>query len=257
MAAILDSWPRRRYVAGGGRPFVYFAVYGDIDTDAEMSRAAYRSEGVPDGLELSGFDRDGQPEVFARFESGFLWDRLEAEAPALAVEVERAPGCIILRGTPDEDSTLDYLRDSVGLLTFLLDRGGCAVFDPQMLKWWGADEWRRMVFEPAAPVATRHVLTLVTEDEARPGRLWFHTRGMRKFGRPDLSLRNVGAARRDAVLDLFDRFIALFADGAVVADGEEIRIDTLPPGGRAFRRGGPDDPDFNNHYLELAWPDGL
>jgi hypothetical protein len=35
----------------------------------------------------------------------------------------------------EDQSDLSYLRDTVGLLTSLLDHGGVTVYDPQMFHW--------------------------------------------------------------------------------------------------------------------------
>jgi hypothetical protein len=53
---------------------------------------------------------------------------------------------------------------------------------------------------------------------------------MRKFGRPDLSVHGVPPQYRGAVIDLFERFIAFQAFGGVIAEGQEIRMKTLPKG---------------------------
>ena len=78
---------------------------------------------------------------------------------------------------------------------------------------------------------------------------------MRKFGRPDISVRHVGPAYRDAVIDLCERFIEYQAFGGVIAEGEKIRIASLPPGGMAHHGGDLDDADFNNVHVEIGWPE--
>jgi hypothetical protein len=75
------------------------------------------------------------PEVPGSFRDGYLWDEFAATDPELAATVGRCEHCMILRGTPTESTTLDYLRDTVGLITFLIDHGGCAVYDPFMFRW--------------------------------------------------------------------------------------------------------------------------
>ncbi len=55
---------------------------------------------------------------------------------------------------------------------------------------------------------------------------------------------------KDGVVDLCSRFIELQAFGGVVAEGEEIRMKSLPPGLRCRHRGDLDDPDFV--HLEIG-----
>ena len=82
---------------------------------------------------------------------------------------------------------------------------------------------------------------------------WFHTRGMRKFGRPDLSVHQVPAGLRDPAIDLLNRFIDYQALGGIIEEGEEIIMQALPPGMTCSHRGSPDDPDFNNSHVEVSW----
>jgi len=105
---------------------------------------------------------------------------------------------------------------------------------------------------PAAPVPRRHVVILYSPEEIS-GRKWFHTRGMRKFGRPDISVHDVKPEYGAGVIDLCNRLIELHADGGVVPEGQEIRMASLPSGAIAHHRGDLDDPDFNNVHIEISW----
>jgi hypothetical protein len=156
-----------------------------------------------------------------------------------------------LAGEVPDPANLDYFRDAVGLVMALLESGGIGVFDPHMFKWWSPEEWRQSAFDPAGPVPRHHVVILTSED-SEPGLKWYHTRGMRKFGRPDLSVHAVTPDIQAGVEDLFNRFIEMLAFGAVVPDGQPIRMASLPQGWRCFHRGTLEDPDFNNTHLEIG-----
>jgi hypothetical protein len=107
------------------------------------------------------------------------------------------------------------------------------------------------VFEPSGAVPRHHVVILVSDEPGGRSR-WYHTRGMVKFGRPDVSVRNVPPALEAAVKDLCDRFIEVQAFGAVIAEGQEIKMDALPRGWRCRHGGNLDDPDFNNRHVEIG-----
>ena len=254
MTDALESWARPHRAEGGGDAFLFYVAFGDVAHDAPLSRDQYRSAGVPAGLELAAYDRDRHGEVVESFLQGYAWEDLRARDRGLAQAVEAAPGCVVLRGGVRDPETLDYLRDAVGLLAFLLDHGARAVYDPQMLRWWSPAEWRRHLFAPAAPVPRLHVSILISPEAGARDRAWIHTRGMRKFGRPDLSVRHVGSRHHDAVVRLCGRFIEYQAFGGVIPEGREIRMDALPPGGIARHGGELDDPDFNNVHVAIAWP---
>src|SRR5262249_30887049 len=112
-------------------------------------------------------------------------------------------------------------------------------------------DWRAKAFEPAGPVPRHHVAILVSDDE--PGR-WYHTRGLRKFGRPDLSIHHVLPELETTVNELCDGFIELLAFGEVIPEGQPITMRGLPSGWTCRHGGDLDDTDFNNVHLEIGPP---
>ena len=248
---MIEDWPRKYYQPGGGDALLFFVVYGAVNTTAPLSRSKYRIEGIPDGLDSMSYNSNAHPERVDSFREGYLWEKLKKENPDLAAQVAAQDTCILLRGTIRDPTTLNYLRDTVGLITYLLDNGGIAVCDPQMFKWWNPGSWKTTIFEPPAAVPMRHVVILISDEEDGESE-WIHTRGLRKFGRPDLSIHGVTASQKDAMLDLCNRFIELQAFGGVIAAGQEIRMNTLPDGYKCYHQGNLDDPDFNNVHVEIS-----
>jgi hypothetical protein len=252
METPLEEWPRRHYVPGGKDPFLFYVVYGQVDTTRVLSRARYKSNGIPDGIDVMSFGPAAHPDQVGAFRDGYLWDQLTTDNPGLAAKVAEQDCCLILRGEVVDPPTLDYFRDVIGFLAYCLDAGGVAIYDPLMFKWWEPSEWRSDVLEAGSPAPRHHAVILVSEDSAETE--WIHTRGMRKFGRPDISVRKVGAQDKAAVIDLCDRFIELLAFGGIVQDSQDIRMNSLPSGMKCFRRGSDADPDFNNEHIEIVWP---
>ncbi len=191
------------------------------------------------------------PEVLDEFRSGDLWETFRCEQPKLSESVLLATECFMFRGEIQDTSTLNYFRDAIGLMTYLWDNGGVALFDPWMLKWWDRNEWHERVFRDHSAYPRHHVVILVSEED-EPRRVWLHTRGMRKFGRPDISIHDVEVAKKDIYVDLIERFIELQAFGGVIAEGQEIRVRGIPDGYRCSHEGDPDDPDFNNCHVGIA-----
>lgn len=246
MSEPLAQWPRLHHTPGGGRPFVFYVVFGSRAEDMKLSRSRYRCDGIPETLDLMSYGPDSHPEVLDSFREGLLWNALQATDAALARHIAEQTRCVVLRGT------LNDLRNTIGLVTCLLDHEGVGVFDPQSLQWWSPEAWKTQVFEPAQPVAHRHVVILTSAEPG--GAMWFHTRGLRKFGRPDLSVRHVPATHAAAVKDLIDRLIEFQALGGVIAEGQTIRMKTLPEGMVCTHAGSEDDPDFNNVHIDIRWP---
>jgi hypothetical protein len=248
----LQDWPRPHLVDGGAHPFLFYAVFGAHANDMKLSRSKYRCDAMPEHLDLFAYGPSSHPEVLDDFRSGYLWDELLSDDPVLAAQIKAQSVGVVLKGPVADDSSLNYFRNAIGLLTCLLDAGGVAIYDPFRIKWWSPREWKAKVFEPAAPRPREHVVILVSEEPG--GTQWLHTRGLRKFGRPDLSIHDVTADRLDDVVDLFNRFIEFQAYGGVIVEGQEIRSRTLPSGMRCFHGGDEDDPDFNNVHVEIHWP---
>ena len=254
----MSDWARPEFRPGGGEAFVFLLAFGDIDISTPLGKTAYRSEGVPDGFELLQFHRDRQSESYRDFLLDRAFRLAEKESPELAVSAREGPYCVLLRGLAHDPPTLDYLRASVGVVAYLVDRGATVVFDPQIFQFWDAATWKATVFDPARPVPHEHVVILASpmNDAKLAGPVWYHTRGMRTFGRPDLSVKDVGPQWQLAVAELFNRFIEHQALGAVIPEGKTIRFGDLPPGGECRHAGGADDPHFHNAHVELAWPRG-
>jgi hypothetical protein len=249
-----SEWERRQYQPGGGDALVLFAVFGKFDGGLQVSRSRHRSGGPPEGVKVSQLSREKHPKAIEEFDRGDFGQLLEKH-PSLEAAVRSAPHCLLVRGTVRDPKDLAYLRDTVGVVAAALDSGGVAVLDSQRLTWWSPGDWREQIFDPDAPLPRRHVVILVSEEtESLRGTEWVHTRGLRKFGRPDLSIHRVKPEHKAAVLDLCDRFIEMQAFGARVPEGQPITMSTLPSGMTCHHGGSLEDVDFNNVHLEIRWP---
>ena len=250
----IRSWLRPYFETSGGEPSLFYVVYGSFTGRLQLDAARYRSSGLPEGLNLGIYSLSEHGETVEAFRTGYFGQWLWEMDPALAAAVTAAPACAILRGELADSPTLDYLRDVVGLVTCLLDAGGLAVLDPQAFQWWSSAKWREAIFEGAGSNLKQHVTILVSEDETAPGRNWWHTRGLRKFGRPDLSVRRVPPGAQPGVEKLLNRFIDLAALGYVIPEGQSIRLEGVPAGMTCHHGGDLDDPEYNNVHVEITWP---
>jgi hypothetical protein len=214
----LEQWPRPYFEPGGGEPFLFYVVFGASTQGLKLSRSRYRCEGIPAGLAIQAYDQQAHPDVLDDFRSGYLWQELQDSQSALAAQVAAQRRCVVVRGALADASTLDYFRDAIGLVTCLLDNEGVAVYDPLALRWWSAREWMQDVFDPAAASPRQHVVILTSAEPG--GTTWFHTRGLRKFGRPDLGMHQVPAP-------LHGQLVARFTD----SEGAECSVGENPPAG--------------------------
>lgn len=247
MTSELPSWPRPHFAPSSGRPFILYLVFGAFGTELSPSQSKHRVAGVPAGLRIDGFDAH-EPGLEPFFhDEPFASQLRENEELASALKASRA--CLRFIGELGDQPTLDYLRDVVGMVAAALDSGGVAVLDPQQLTWWTADEFRATFFEHGGPAVVDHVAFLASDEG--DGKLWLHTRGMRKFGRPDVSVHGVTEHEREATVDLIQRLVQSMAQGAVVSEGQQIRMLSLPGGLTCHHEGHLEDPDFNNVRIEV------
>lgn len=249
MSSTLSHWRRDHFEPGGGDAYLYYTLYGDIDISVPLSPGEYRSQGAHDYLKIMSFGPDNHPEIVKFHYDGHIWQCLEQFNPELALTVRKQTSCLVLQGTFEDPETLDYLRDTVGLIAYLLDRGAVAVLDLQTFTWFSADDWKSRIFASELCVPTDHVVILDSEDQA--GTAWLHTRGLRKFGRPDISIRSVTPDMQGGAIELCNRLIGLQAVGAVIPEGQAIEMEGFPRGYRCFHRGDMDDPNFNNVHIAI------
>jgi hypothetical protein len=249
MTFALRAWTRGQYETGGGEPFLVYYVYGNFAELPTMRVDKYNSSGVPRGMDLQMYNRDQHANVLDGFLEGyfgeFLHQKSDIESP-----VRQARHCIVLKGQPTDSTNLDYLRDCIGVLKYLLDCGGECVLDPQSLTWWRPSEWQE-IFSSDTLQPGRHVTVVGSPEETDQSLLWLHTRGMRKFGRPDLSVHNVNERDRLLMMELIERFINFQTFGGIIAEGEQIAMDGYDGIFRCAHHGSDDDPDFNNRHVEI------
>lgn len=250
------DWPRPQFQPGGARPLLFYWVPGAFaHLDLPLSSALYRVGPPSPERELFLARKADDPAAFAAALDGAFGRSLEeSPQPGFADAVRAAPEYAVLRWELEDAPNLNHLRDAVGLVAWLLDHGGVGVLDWQTLRWWTKEAWLRELFAPAGPVPRRHADVLVSEGGSPGTGRWYHTRGMRKFGRPDLSVHDVPPEHEEAVVDLCNRFIEFQALGAVLPEGEPVRVRGLPEGMTCHHAGHPEDPDFNNTHVEIRWP---
>lgn len=213
-----------------------------------LSRTEYWSNGLPEGLELEQYDITSESEVMNSFCEGYLWKQLCKVNNDLAKNISSAQECFILHGDIEDQSDLNYFRDVIGLLTYFANHGGVSIYDPQMFTWWDIKIWKEKVFIDHEAYPRHH--TIILSSLENDG-LWLHTRGMRKFGRPDLNITGVKNEYQEVTIEMLNRFIEFQAFGGIIEEGMEVNIKDFPSGYTCHHGGDFDDPDFNNVHVEI------
>jgi hypothetical protein len=252
--AAAPAWPRPYWQPSDENALLHFYVFGRFAPDLALPAARYGSPGLPSGVTLERF----QNLALRRWEGyplkGALGELLQEDDPATFEQARVAPEVLVVRGQCPDDGSLDYLRDTLGVLAGLLDAGGIAILDPQILTLFDAARWHTQYLIDGGAPPRHHVLIVRTADD-QPGRSRVRTRGMRKFGRPDVDLCNVPDADIDRAGALCEQLVELEALGAHFTDGQPLDVDGVA-GELIARPGGSlDDPQFNNRHVVFRWPD--
>ncbi|MGH8184254.1 MAG: hypothetical protein ACREPH_11415 [Rhodanobacteraceae bacterium] len=247
------DWTRPHWSRDEAKAMLLYFVFGTFAAEPQLDLSAHASAGLPPAVEMRRIPRA----MLAHWEGhplrGALGDILREGNPEAFEAARKAPECLMLRGElPDSDS-LAYLRDTLGVVAALLDAGGVAVVDPQMLEIFSAEDWRRRYADAVISASRNHVLILCQDDAG--GGAWIKTRGLRKFARPDVSIRRVPQTEVQRAGAVAAQLVELQARGMRFGDGSVIDAEGVPGGLRVTRGGSLDDPDFNNTHLELIWPD--
>jgi hypothetical protein len=243
-----SSWERPRFTPGGAPAEIRYAVFAPPPATFELPARTYRVGGIPDGIEFSTY---GPGEgTAASLRSGLAWDWFSADFPDAANRASRMDSIVSVDGRVDDPPTLDYLRDVVGVVTWLLDSGGVAVYDEIAQSWFSKETFRSTFFEPNEPCWFSHVAIHAFDEP--DGTETLRTRGLRKFGRPDVVARGIGSENREVFIDLLNRFIELQALGGVVENGAKIRVRGVEEGFRCRLEDRFDDPEFGGTCVVVA-----
>lgn len=166
----------------GYPPALEYVVFG---TSKDAPKISCK---IPKGLEIGFASADYKEKiqrVFGQFMSekyGDFWlNALKAEN-----------WTVISGGNIKHDKTLEYLANTVGIVETFAEIG-TAVLDPMTYRLFTPEEWRNKFFLPIRnrtfdPCAHAVIIIDKPDDKTKRAR----TLGMRKFGRPDLELINVG-----------------------------------------------------------------
>lgn len=248
-STIPEQWQRPAWQEGDYPPFLFTVIYGSTTIDVPVDAKRYRTRGLPESVEAHAFHRATHADYLrTSFEEGYAWDAFLREDPKLANAVRKSPGAIAFSGEVKDSTSLLYLRDVIGMTAYLLDHGGVAVYDTLTFTWFRPDVWKKQFFEPDAVKPQDHVRILYSNESDG---LWLHTRGLLKFGRPDLSVRGVAAQHLETAGRMINELIDLQVAGTFLREELGIRDPNL---GRFVVRyeGDRDDPEFNNVHIELV-----
>src|SRR3569623_3445024 len=133
MTATPEAWPRPYWQPSDETIVLNFYVFGRFAENLAIPAARFASLGLPEGIELQRFGHNALRGWEGYPLKGALGELLKDDAPAAFARARATPDVLVVRGELAARASLDYLRATLGVLAGLLDVGGAAILDPQML----------------------------------------------------------------------------------------------------------------------------
>lgn len=231
------------------KPFLFFAVFGVEQDNLQVSTEKHHVDEIPEGLDLRCINRENNNDYIENFFQGAIGDIMKEKNKGLYDKCHAQDKCVIIQGEVEKDSTLDYMRNVIGVIEALVENGATGILDLLTFSLISPEEWTKRFFEKEVN-ALNHVLILISEDN---GSYWLHTRGMSEFGRPDISMENVTEDKLEEYKRIVDQIIYFGGEGAVLK--ETVKIHTAPNESYMVNAEFVNDfqnDDFNNAYYKIS-----
>ena len=129
--------------------------------------------------------------------------------------LDEATQCFVVRTQVTEPQDLGYLQSAWGIVRWLVARGGTCVMDVWAAKYSSAATLAERPADAAFDLAREVGWVLETGPDSAQGFHYFHSRGMRKFGRPDL-ITEIQMNQADRMWEAMRQICEALADGWMV-----------------------------------------
>jgi len=232
-------------------PFLFYIVFGTDNKNLDVSRERHRVDELPDGLDFSLLKKPENDEYMDALIGGTLGKVLNDNYCSLYETIQKTDKWVVIRGEVQKDSDLHYLRNAIGIVQALVEKGAIGVLDLQTFTLYTPSEWTSKIFDSEFDPYS-HVVILASEME--DGSIWLHTRGMRKFGRPDISMEKLSKNEVDKAAQVINQMIfysvlgAFFSRPVKLHTHNGLACIVKPEFVEDL-----DNPDFNNSYFRISW----
>lgn len=232
---------------------MFYVIFGAKEEELEISRERHNLDEVPEGLNMNMFTREQHSEYMDNLIWGTLGKLLKEEQPELYEKIQKENVWAIVNGKIKQDDNLKYLRNTIGVVQAFIDAGAIAVLDMQTFSLYSALEFTEKIFSKDLDIYS-HVKILISKME--DGNIWLHTRGLRKFGRPDISIENVPGSEENKVVRIANQMIYYSSLGGLF--NKKVKLHLYKDKEEAVIInpkfvGDYENVDFNNAYCKLLW----
>jgi hypothetical protein len=240
----IAAWTRPAFQPTGRRAAFLLVAFTDRETPSsppELAVAAPPTAPVS-ALRVSLVRYADQPEWFDGWRRGPMRTVAAVQNIDMGV-VDAATCCYVIAIDVEDSGDLAHLQLAWAVASSIAGAGNITVLDVYAATWHAGSDVAALA--PDRPLSIQREISITAETEPSPGfGHAVHTRGMIKFGRPDL-IAGVPADRIGETGQILNLIAQMLADGAVIQPGERFRIDgrrTLMA--TPYEPGGP-TPDVN------------
>lgn len=240
---------RQYYEDIGYKPYLFYVVFGVSGDELEISRTKHNVDAIPEGLDSVSLMRPEHSDYIDGLIGGEMGKLLKREYSDLYETCKACDKVVIMRGEMADDSTLDYMRNIIGMGQAFFDKGAKGIFDIQTFSLYSPKEWNDRFFGKDVN-AQNHVLIMFSKEEDG---YWIHTRGMAEFGRPDYGISKVPEDKLEDYKQVIDQMVFYGGQGLVFRGSAKLHTFN----GKTFRVSTEfvndfDNDDYNNAYYNVT-----
>ncbi|GIJ48244.1 hypothetical protein Val02_51300 [Virgisporangium aliadipatigenens] len=225
MTTPIAPWSRESFQDTGSRAAMTLIAYADGDVvGPDFTLRGRTPRGVPvDALDLRGHRHTDSPEWVDNWRTGALRNIAAQQGLPELDRLDRAPMCYSVKVELADPPDLTHLQLAWAAAQALAEAGAFAILDCYAFNWYTGAQVAALA--PDRPFSVQDEVSLIAETEPSPG---FghpvHTRGMIKFGRPDL-IAGVPAERIQETGAILNHLARMQADGHLLVPGQLLRFD--------------------------------
>jgi hypothetical protein len=218
------AWQRSAFQPGGfTNQFTLFCFSQALKADVPMSAARF---GLPTPeamklVEVRELPREVDAQWFDAFRGGSLRGIAAHWLGDLAA-LDSATQLTALIISREDVAELTHVQAGWAAAKWLVERGATVILDAQANRFWKAADVAD--WPVVRPFSLSIDVNVVVEAEPTAAKAVIHTRGMQKFGRPDLVVFDVPAPRWDPVGALIRSIASQLVDGVVLRAGDLVNV---------------------------------
>ncbi|WP_146169266.1 hypothetical protein [Actinoplanes italicus] len=218
----VEPWRRPAHRPTGREAAVLLVAFAPGEVLPALDIAAAIPPGAPvDALAVRLHRYEDSPEWVDGFRTGPLRNLAARELPDLG-PIDEATCCYSIQVSVPDPTDLTHLQLAWAVASQASRAGAVAVLDAFAHDWSLPEPIAAL--DPHRPFDVVREISVIAESESSPGfGHAVHTRGMIKFGRPDLVM-GVPEDRIGDAASILNQLAAMLAEGHVLTAGQQLRV---------------------------------